>query len=85
MITAANYLLFVEKLLSKTLVFLFFFMQGERENHFEALNTSTTLKRKVIETFHKETLFYLNEKYLILHSGDVNLCQYIVSVLRDKD
>ena len=52
--------------------------------HFEALNTSTSLKRKIIETFHEEILFYPNGKYLIVYSGDVNPCQFIVAILRDK-
>ena len=52
--------------------------------HFEALNTSTSLKRKIIETFHEVILFDPNGKCLIVHSGDVNPYQFIVAILRDK-
>ena len=78
---------FCGKLLSKTLVFLVIFFSGgtgERGDHFKALNTSTSLKIKIIETFHEEILFYSNGKYLIVYSGDLNPCQFIVAILRDK-
>ena len=79
-------IVFCGKLLSKTSVFLFIIFSGgagKRGDHFEALNTSTSLKRKIIETFHEKMLLYPNE-YLIVYSGDVNPCQFIVAILRDK-
>ena len=51
----------------------------------ESLITNTrTLKRKIIDTLPGEISFYTNGKYFIIHSGDVNPCQYIVAVLKGK-
>ena len=42
------------------------------------------MKRKIIDTFHEETSFDPNGKYLIIHSSDINPCQYISAVLKGK-
>ena len=66
-------------------LFIFSGRTGERgADYFDTLNTSTSLKRKIIETFHEEILFDPNGKCLIVHSGDVNPYQFIVAILRDK-
>ena len=43
-----------------------------------------TLKRKIIDTFLEEILFYANEKCLIVHSSNIYPCQFIVAVLKGK-
>ena len=48
------------------------------------IRKTRTLKRKIIDTFPEEISFYPNEKYLIVHSSDVNPSQYIVAVPKGK-
>ena len=57
-----------------------------KENGIEqsTITITRTLKRKIIDTFLKEISIYLNGKYLIVHLNDVNPCQYLVAVLKDK-
>ena len=57
-----------------------------KENGIEqsTITITRTLKRKIIDTFLKEISIYPNGKYLIVHLNDVNPCQYLVAVLKDK-
>ena len=57
-----------------------------KENGIEAsiITVNKTLKRKIINTFPEELLFYPNGKYLIVQSSSINPSHFIVGVLRGK-
>ena len=47
------------------------------------ITIARTLKRKIIDTFPEEISFCTNGKYLTVHSNDVNLCHYLLAVLKN--
>ena len=36
-----------------------------------------TLKRRIIDKFSDDISFYPKDKYLIVHSSDINTCEYV--------
>ena len=49
------------------------------------ITITETLKMKIVDTFPEEISFYTNEKYLVVHSNDVNPSHCLVAVLKDKE
>ena len=43
------------------------------------------LKRKIAERFPDDIFCYNKGKYLIVHCSDINLCDYAVAILKEKE
>ena len=48
------------------------------------ISNTRTLKRRIIDKFSDGISFYLKDKHLIVHSSDVNSCEYVQTILKGK-
>ena len=48
------------------------------------ISNTRTLKRRIIDMFSDNISFYPKDKYLIVHSSDVNPCEYVLAILKGK-
>ena len=49
------------------------------------ISNTRTLKRRIIDEFSDGISFYPKDKYLIVHSSDVNTCEYVLAILKGKE
>ena len=49
------------------------------------ISNTRTLKRRIIGKFSDDISFYPKDKYLIVHSSDVNPCEYVLAIKREED
>ena len=76
---------FMERKLFSSAIYLNISTVSKENRIEESINTvNKTLKRKILDTFPEELLFYLNGKYLIVQSSSINPCHFVVGVLRGK-
>ena len=48
------------------------------------ISNTRTLKRRIIDKFSDDISIYPKDKYLIVHSSDVNPCEYVLAILKGK-
>ena len=46
------------------------------------ISITRTLKRRIIDKFSDSVSFYPKDKYLMVHSNDVNPCEYVLAILK---
>ena len=48
------------------------------------ISNTRTLKRKIIDRFSDNISVYPEEKYLIVHSSNIDPCEYVLAILKGK-
>ena len=48
-------------------------------------SNTRTLKRRIIDKFSDDISFYINDKYLIVHSSNAKPCEYVLAILKGKE
>ena len=48
------------------------------------ISNISTLKRRIIDKFPYNISFYPKDKYLVVHSSDVNPSEYVLAILKGK-
>ena len=49
----------------------------------QIISNTRTLKRRITGKFSDDISFYSKDKYLVVHSSNVNLCKYGLDILKD--